>query len=261
MKQPLDAALDAARAAGGILMERRTQPREIRFKGERDIVTDADLAANRAIREILEKAYPAFAILSEEDERPARSEYVWIVDPLDGTTNYAHGFPVFAVSIGLARNGRPELGVVYDPLRGECYHARRGGGAFLNEERIQASRTARVEEAVVGFELARAQALRERGLDWFARLASRSMTGRIGGSAALSFCYVGAGRLDAYLHLSLSPWDVAAGVLIAREGGARVTDLHGARATLRGGAYLLANRRLHTALLELVRQWNNGSER
>ncbi len=253
-RRALQVALDAARTAGRIIVKRRAQIREIKVKGERDIVTDADLAANAAIRSIIERAFPDHAILSEEDPGPEPgSEYLWIVDPLDGTTNYARGYPVFSVSIGLAQRGRPIVGVVYDPLRDECYYAARGEGAFLNGAPIQPSRVSKLENAVIGFELAREQGLRDEGLQWFAQLISRSVTGRIGGSAALSLCYVGAGRLDAYYHFSLNAWDVAAGMLIAREAGARVSHLDGRAATLRGGGYLAANRHFYPALLRFIR--------
>lgn len=253
----LEVAVDAAKAAGKILARRRKLTREIKVKGWRDIVTDADLAANKSICGTLARAFPTHAILSEEDPHPelaqSRSEFLWIVDPLDGTTNYSRGFPVFSVSIGLTQKGQGLAGVVYDPLLDECFCATRGGGASLNGEAIQASLTAKLDQALIGFELAREQELRERGLNWFARLASRTMTARIGGSAALSFCFIAAGRLDAYLHLSLNPWDIAAGILIAREAGARVTHLDGRAATLRGGAYLAGNRKIFPSLLRAVR--------
>lgn len=254
----LQIAIEAARTAGRILAKRRALTREIRLKGWRDIVTDADFAANEAIGGILKRAFPSHAILSEEDSHPdvslRHSEFLWIVDPLDGTTNYSRGYPVFSVSVALAQRGRALVGVVFDPLLDECFYASRGGGAFLNGTRIQTSLIGKLENALMGFELARDQELRERGLAWFAQLASRTMTGRIGGSAAMSICYVGAGRLDAYLHLSLNSWDVAAGILIAREAGARVTHLDGSAATLRGGAYLAANRKLFPSLLRAVRK-------
>jgi myo-inositol-1(or 4)-monophosphatase len=258
LERALEVAMAAARKAGRILAKRRTLTREIKVKGWRDIVTDADFAANQAIRKILERAFPAHAILSEEDEHPdisaRQSEFLWIVDPLDGTTNYSRSYPIFSVSVALSQKGQGLVGVVYDPLRDECFYATRDGGAFLNGATIQASVTGKLEQALLGFELAREQGLRERGLNWFSRLGSQTMTARIGGSAALSFCYVAAGRLDAYLHLALSPWDIAAGVLIAREGGARVTHLDGRAATLQGGAYLAGNRIIFPSLLRAVRQ-------
>lgn len=259
-ERALEVAVDAARSAGKILAKRQNMTRVIRIKGWRDIVTDADLAANAAIRRTLERAFPAHAILSEEDPEPEASkpEFLWIVDPLDGTTNYSRGFPAFSVSIGLAQNARATVGVVYDPLLDECFYATRSNGAFLDGKPIQVSLVSKLDQALLGFELAREQELRERGLNWFARLGSRTMTARIGGSAALSFCYVAAGRLDAYMHLALSPWDVGAGILIAREAGARVTHLDGRAATLQGGGYLAGNRRLFPSLLRAVRQLNGA---
>jgi myo-inositol-1(or 4)-monophosphatase len=258
----LQVAIEAARTAGRILVKRRTLTREIKVKGLRDIVTDADFAADQAIRGILQRNFPTHAVLSEEDPPPeaslSRSEFLWIVDPLDGTTNYARGYPVFSVSVALAQRGRGLIGVVYDPLQDECFYASRGGGAFLNGARIQTSLVSKFEHALIGSELAREQDLRERGLAWFAQLTSHTMSGRIGGSAAMSICYVAAGRLDAYLHLLLSPWDVAAGILIAREAGARVTHLDGRAATLRGGAYLVGNRKLFRSLLRAVRELEAG---
>jgi myo-inositol-1(or 4)-monophosphatase len=232
-------ALRAAFAAGRVLEQKFYGARTVRSKGFRDIVTDADFAADRAARRILTRAFPAHAILSEEDKTPLpQSEFVWMMDPLDGTTNYARQLPVFATSLALTRRGQPIVGVVYDPLRDECYFAERGRGAFLNGARIHASKVATLERAVVGYEFAREPQLRALGLKVLAHVAMQSTTARVGGSAALSLCYIAAGRLDTYMQLTLFPWDVAAGMLIAREAGARVTHLDGKTATLKGGAYL-----------------------
>ncbi|MGE5139939.1 MAG: inositol monophosphatase family protein, partial [Rudaea sp.] len=173
---------------------------------------------------------------------------------LDGTTNYSRGYPVYSVSIALAQQGRGRVGVVYDPLRDECFYAREGSGAFLNGMPLRVSQVNKFENALFGFELSHDQALRERGLQWFARLGSQSVTARIGGSAALSFCYIAAARLDGYMHLSLNPWDVAAGIVIAREAGARVTHLDGSSASLEGGAYMAANRKFLPVMLKAVQE-------
>lgn len=250
-----DIALRAALAAGRVLQTKFYKAREVRFKGYRDIVTDADFAADRAARKILQRAFPEYTIFSEEDTLPPRAaEYVWMIDPLDGTTNYARRIPIFSVSIGLTRRGQPLVGVVYDPLRRECFFAERGRGAFLNGTRIQASKIESLERAVIGYELAREPELRAFGSQLFAHFAAQSMTARVGGSAALSLCYVGAGRLDTYMQLTLSPWDVAAGILIVREGGGRVTHLDGKSATLRGGAYLAAAPKIFPEFLKQVNQ-------
>lgn len=232
-------ALRATFAAGRVLKQKFYGARAVQSKGFRDIVTDADFAADHAARRILVRAFPAHTILSEEDKaKPPRAEYVWMMDPLDGTTNYARQLPVFATSLALTRRGQPLVGVVYDPLRGECFFAERGHGAFLNGARIHASKIASLERAVVGYEFAREPKLRALGLKLLTHFAMSSTTARVGGSAALSLCYIAAGRLDVYMQLTLFPWDVAASILIAREAGARVTHLDGSRATLKGGAYL-----------------------
>jgi myo-inositol-1(or 4)-monophosphatase len=238
-------ALRAAIAAGRVLEQKFHETRKVQSKGYRDIVTDADFAANRTARRRLERAFPTHSILSEEDAPPgARAEFEWIIDPLDGTTNYARRIPIFCVSLALTQRGQSVLGVVYDVLRRECFYAERGRGAALNGVPVRASRTAALDSAVIGFEFSREPALRAKGLRLFHHFAMQSVTGRVNGSAALSLCYIGAGRLDTYMHLTLQPWDVAAGILIAREGGARVTHLDGRAATLKGGAYLAAGPKL-----------------
>lgn len=250
-----EVALHAAIAAGRVLKNKFYEEREIHSKGYRDIVTDADIAADRAARAIVQRAFPDYGILSEEDKTPlSKAASIWMIDPLDGTTNYSRRIPIFAVSLALTRRGQPLVGVVYDPLRAECFYGERGCGAFLNGRRLHASQVDSFDRAVIGFELAREQAVRERGLQWFAHFAAQSVTARVGGSAALSLCYIGAGRLDAYIQLSLAPWDVAAGILIAREGGARVTHLDGQPASLRGGAYLAAAPKLFSKFFEEIKR-------
>ena len=213
--------------------------REISFKGYRDIVTDADFAADHAARQILQRAFPTYAVLSEEDAAPpARAEYIWIMDPLDGTSNYARNIPIFCVSLALTRRGQPLVGVVFDPMRRECFFAERGRGAYLNGQRIHASRVSALPDAIVSDRARANPNSANLGLKMFSHFASQSQTARVGGSAALSLCYIGAGRFDTYMQLTLAPWDVAAGILILREGGAHVTDLQGKPATIQGGTYL-----------------------
>jgi myo-inositol-1(or 4)-monophosphatase len=247
-------ALDAAFAAGRVLKNKFYGTRAVQSKGFRDIVTDADFAADRAARRMLLRAFPDHALVSEEDKTPPpRAEWVWIMDPLDGTTNYARQLPIFSISLALTRRGKPLVGVVYDPLRDECFFAERGRGAFLNGTPIRASKVKALEHAVLGFEFARDPAQRALGLKLLQHLSMQSITARVGGSAALSLCYVAAGRLDTYMQLSLSPWDVAAGILIAREAGARVTHLDGRAATLKGGAYFAGAPRIFSEFLNQVR--------
>lgn len=247
-------ALRAALAAGRVLKQKFYQTREIQSKGFRDIVTDADFAADRAARRILERSFPDYAIVSEEDKIPPRStDFVWLMDPLDGTTNYARRIPIFSVSLALTHRGQPLVGVVYDPLRNECFFAERGQGAWLNGNRIHASAIKTLDQAVVGYEQAREPKLRALGLKLFQHFSFQSITARLGGSAALSLCYVGAGRLDVYFQPNLFPWDVAAGILIVREGGGRAAHFDGKPATLKGGAYCAANRALFPEFIKQMK--------
>ncbi len=267
MTRQLDIAVRAARAAGRVLRQKLDETREIQSKGKRDIVTDADFAADRIVREILRTRAPHDRMLSEEADAAARQALwnaadqdpslgLWIVDPLDGTTNYAHHLPLFCVSVALYREGAVQVGAIFDPMRNELFAAERGRGAAVNGRPIGVSAVRRVEDAVVGMEWARAQPLRERATEILTRVVLRCTTARTNGSAALSLCYVAAGRLDAYFHLSLAPWDVAAGALIAEEAGARVTDLAGKPWSVHSQSYLLANPRLHPALLKLCQNRN-----
>lgn len=247
-------ALRAAVAAGRVLSKKFYETREIQSKGYRDIVTDADFAADRAARRILTRGFPDYAILSEEDKLPPRAaDYMWIMDPLDGTTNYSRRIPIFSVSIALVRRRQPIVGVVYDPLRRECFFAERGKGAWLNGVRARASEVKTFDQSVVGYELARQPKLRAVGMKLFQHFAMQSVTARLGGSAALSLCYVGAGRLDAYFQPSLASWDVAAGILIVREGGGRAAHFDGKPATLKGGSYCAANRHLFPELIKQMK--------
>ncbi len=260
MTRRLQTARRAARAAGKIMREKLNGARDIHSKGARDIVTDADYAADHAVRTILRARFPYDHVLSEEDApdvreklwaRVARStdERLWVIDPLDGTTNYAHRLPSFCVSIALLQRGAVQIGVVYDPLRDELFAAERGRGAVLNGVPIAVSATRRFVDAVVGTEWARDQKLRERTAAIFSRMVARATTARAFGSAALSLCYVAAGRLDAYFHFSLSPWDVAAAALIIEEAGGRVTTPTGAPWSVHSQAYVVSNGHLHPQML------------
>ena len=261
----LDLATRAARAAGRVLRAKFDQSREIRYKGKRDIVTDADMAADRTVRSILIGRRPQDRVLSEEGDAAARKALwqmaesdphlgLWIVDPLDGTTNYAHHIPIFCVSVALYQNHAVQVGAIYDPLRNELFAAERGGQATLNGRPIRVNSIRKLEQAVVGMEWAHAEPLRKQSGEMLARLAPRAMTVRTNGSAALSGCYIATGRLDGYFHLSLSPWDIAAAALIAEQAGARVTDMHGQPWTVHSRDYLIANPWLHGNLLRLFKR-------
>ncbi len=265
MTQRLQTAVRAARAAGRVLRNKFDAAREIRSKGKRDIVTDADYAAERAAREVLLARFPDDRFLSEESDARERAALwaeaealeavaLWVVDPLDGTTNYAHHHPTFSVSIGLYIGHNVQLGVVYDPVHDELFAAERGHGATVSGKRMAVSATRVIDDAVVGVDWARAQPIRKRMAQAVARIVPRVMSLRSCGSAALSLCYIAAGRLDAYFHLSLSPWDVAAGGLMVEEAGGKVTTPTGAPWSIHSQAYVASNGHLHPAMLRYLRE-------
>ncbi len=250
----LAVAKDAALRAGAVLKEGMGQRREIAFKGAIDLVTEMDRRSERLIVGLLLEAFPDHAVLAEEEARiENRSRFTWIIDPLDGTTNYAHGFPSFAVSIGLEQDGEMVLGVVHDPLRGELFSAARGRGACLNGVRLAVSENEVLIRSLLatGFPYDRAQSA-ENNLNYFTAMIMQCQEVRRCGSAALDLCAVAAGRLDGYWELKLGPWDVAAGSLIVQEAGGRVTDLSGGRFSIRGREIVASNGRIHGAMLSVL---------
>jgi len=251
----LETAIEAAREAGRVLVERFGTPQEIRSKGLRDIVTTADLAAQAKAIEVIRSQYPDHDILSEEsDQMPeGSSDYCWIVDPLDGTTNYSRGNPCFSVSIAVSYRGEVILGVIYDPLRDQLFRAQRGQYAYLNDHRIQVSAIKRLIDAIVGLGWAHKQEVRCQATQLAARIAPRVGTLRSIGSAALGLCCVAVGWTDAYFNLSLKPWDVAAASLIIREAGGTITDLAGQPWHLNSGGCLASNGLIHEAMLNMLR--------
>lgn len=253
-KQHLETALLAAREAGRIQIQALGNAHTIDYKGETNLVTEVDLACEEAIFRRIKDAFPSHDFLLEES--PAKrsgSPYLWVVDPLDGTTNYTHGYPQFCCSIALQADRRTVLGVVYDPVRDELFTAQRGAGAFLNERPIRTSDEDRLIRSLVatGFpdDIKRA---RDKNLRKFSRLLQRVRSVRRSGSAALDFCYLAAGRLDGYWVLKLAPWDAAAGVLMVEEAGGCVTDLQGQPTHLHSRAFVASNGRIHDSLLALL---------
>lgn len=224
----LEMAIEAARRAGQVIAERYPNERNITVKGYRDIVTEVDKAAEIVILDLIRERFPDHAILSEEAGGSGIGDgYTWVVDPLDGTTNYAHRIPVFSVSVGVMEAGEPIIGVVYDPLRDEMFVAEQGKGARLNGVPMGVSKMARLDHAVVGLDWGHSDEVRERTLGLLSRVAPRCGTVRALGSAALALAYVAAGWLEAYLHLALKPWDAAAGALLIAEAGGRCTTVEG----------------------------------
>jgi len=244
----------AVREAGGFLRRNLDRRPEASYKGAVDLVTECDLAAQEILAGRLMGAFPDHGILAEEGlARPGRSGYRWVVDPLDGTTNYAHTFPVFSVSAALEERGRAVLGLVYDPMRDEMFSAREGLGAFLNGCRIRVSEISDLGKSLLatGFPYdVRTSSVNN--IDHWGRFLVRAQAVRRCGSAAMDLCYVACGRFDGFWELKLKPWDVAAGVLIVREAGGLVTGLDGGEHRLETADTLATNGLIHRAMLEVL---------
>jgi myo-inositol-1(or 4)-monophosphatase len=251
----LTVAVDAARSAGKLLREELGGTRRIQHKGVINIVTEMDHRSEAMIVRRLRDAFPDHAVLAEEGGATAgRSDYRWHIDPLDGTTNYAHALPIFAVSIALERTGVVELGVAYDPTHDECFVAERGKGATLNGEPIRVSSCATLDASllVTGFPYD-IRTTAETNLPEYAALSLRAQAVRRLGSAVLDLCYVACGRFDGFWELSLNSWDMAAGGLLVQEAGGRVTNVHGGPWRLDGPGVLATNGHIHDVVLEGLR--------
>ncbi len=257
--------VSALEISGGIL-RRRLGRVSIRTKGRANLVTEADLESQKAIKTLLRRRFPGHDFLGEEEgSRLTGAEYLWVADPLDGTTNYAHGYPMFCVSVALLRGGRPILGGVNDPSRGELFIAQEGRGAALNGRPIRVSRAPTIESSllITGFPYDRAE---RAGFytGHYRRFMERCHDVRRSGSAALDLAWIAAGRADGFWEFSLSPWDVAAGLLLVREAGGLVTDFSGRPwSTLAefGRETLATNGRVHRAMLRVLNRHRNGSRR
>ena len=256
----LNTAVKAARKAGSIISRASSDLDKltIRRKRQNDFVSEVDDAAEQAIISILREAYPGHGIIAEESgTKDAKAEYVWVIDPLDGTTNFLHGLPQYCVSIGLLHRGQPQQAVVYDPNRNEIFTATRGGGAFLNDRRIRASRTDKLEDALIGTGFPFREIAH---LDDYLRML-RSMTLKCSGvrrpgAAALDLAWVAAGRYDGFWEMGLSPWDMAAGVLLVREAGGLVGDLQGEAKYMESGEIVASNSKIFAAMLQVLAQRN-----
>ena len=254
VQELLQGAIDAARAAGLVLSNRFDGQRKVEHKGRIDLVTDADRAAEDAALGLIRARFPDHAILAEESGASGRSSHVWIVDPLDGTSNYAHGMPHFCVSVACQVQGALEVGVIYEPLRDELFTASRGGGARLNGQVIHPTDVDEVHHAQLGTGMP--YWVHERPepvvklLDAFLR---RAQGIRRFGSAALDLAWVACGRFDGFFELGLKPWDVAAGILLVREAGGVVTSMDGGEVDLAKGEILAAGSKLHPLLVPIAR--------
>jgi myo-inositol-1(or 4)-monophosphatase len=251
----LNVAVMAARRAGGTLIRNLVKVHKLKVeqKGHNDYVSEADYAAERAVIDTIHKHYPDHAILAEESGAQGESDTVWIIDPLDGTTNYLHGFPVFAVSIAVQHKGRLEHGVVYDPIRQELFTASRGNGAHLDSRRIRISGQKQLERALIGtgFPFRQADIEMTPYLDMLGKVVRHTSGVRRPGAAALDLCYVAAGRLDGFWETGLGPWDLAAGALIIREAGGIISALDGSENFLDTGHVLTGTPKIYSALAKL----------
>ena len=256
----LQTAIDAVRRAGEIQRQASRGTFEIRKKGTIDLVTEVDVAVERMVRALIAERYPDHDVLGEELGGPGegeRSRYCWICDPLDGTTNFAHGLPLFCSTIALEVDGELRVGAVYDPTRDELFTAIRGGGAFLNGERIRVSTAATLIDSllVTGFPYSVQEKLDEM-LGLFGRFLSKARAVRRLGSAALDMCYVAAGRLDGFWEEGLNAWDIAGGVLIVQEAGGRITSLDGGPFVLRSGRIIASNGLLHDEMRAVIADYH-----
>jgi myo-inositol-1(or 4)-monophosphatase len=256
MHPMLNTAVKAARKAGSVINRASLDLEGIRIgaKGRSDFVTEVDHAAERIIVDILLKAYPDHAVLAEESGASGASEYTWIIDPLDGTTNFIHGFPQYAVSIALRHRDLITQAVVYDPTRNELFTATRGRGAFLNERRIRVSRRDRLNESLIGtgFPFRSLEHLDDY-VRMFKAITEHTAGIRRPGAAALDLAYVAAGRLDGFWEIGLSPWDMAAGSLLILEAGGLVSNFEGDPGYLEDGHIVCGAPKIFPPLLQLVR--------
>jgi myo-inositol-1(or 4)-monophosphatase len=255
-------AVRAARRAGELMVRQLNQLESLHVveKSRNEFVTQVDQAAETAIIEVIREYYPDHAILAEEGGAVGENEYQWIIDPLDGTTNYIHGFPVFSVSIAVAYRGEIEHGVVYDPLRQEIFTASRGQGAQLDGRKIRVSKRTTIQQSLVatGFPYRANLKYLDRYMDMLRAVMQESAGVRRPGSAALDLCYVAAGRVDAFFEFGLSKWDIAAGALMIREAGGRISDFHGTDDWFESGNIVAGNPKTYAALSKMLSPFTSG---
>jgi myo-inositol-1(or 4)-monophosphatase len=254
-EESLKEAEAAARESGEMLRQNIDSRREIVYKGAVNLVTDFDERSQEVILSHLSSQFPEHDFLAEEDLLEERgSEFRWIIDPIDGTTNYAHNFPVFCVSIALEWKGKVVCGVIYDPMRDEMFSAISGSGALMNGRRIRTSTNGDLDKSLLatGFPYDVRES-KVNNIDHFANFATRVQAIRRCGSAALDLSYVACGRFDGFWELKLSPWDVAAGILIVKESGGHVTDFKGEAASIYGRDLLASNGLIHEQMIRILK--------
>ncbi len=258
----LATAIEVVTRAGAIQAAHFGKLQHIEKKGDIDLVTEVDLEIERMFRALVAERFPSHRILAEEfgagTEGEAGSRYCWLFDPVDGTTNYAHGMPIFCSSLALEIDGRVEAAAVFDPSRQELFTAERGGGARLNGAPLRVSASEQLIDSMLctGFPY-NVHAIVEEIVGLFAEFVGRARAVRRLGSAAIDLCYVGAGRLDGFWERLLSPWDIAAGALIVEEAGGKVTGFDGGLFTPRSGEIVASNGRIHAAMLDTIAKYRS----
>jgi myo-inositol-1(or 4)-monophosphatase len=264
MRDFLNVAIEAARAAGAILLEEYARPAQISYKGEVDLVTQADRRSEAEIIGILQREFPEHAIVAEESGASggeAASRWVWYVDPLDGTTNFAHGYPSFCVSISLTENGKPVIAAVFDPTRDELFTARRGAGAQLNGRSIRVSPITELAKALLSTGFPAHKRTQKPNIHYYWDFTLRSHGVRRDGSAAIDLSYIACGRFEGFWEFGLQPWDTAAGILLVQEAGGKVTEMDGAPYLLDGKSTLASNGAIHEEMVAVARGITEHSDR
>ena len=248
-------AIQAVKEAGNVIIAHFPGEKRISYKeGRSNIVTDVDLLSEEKITTLLQYEYPDFSIMTEESADIAGdSPYTWIIDPIDGTRNYAYGIPHFCVALALARDDELILGIVYDPVRGELFRAEKGNGAFLNDSPISVSTKTSLKESLIGFDMGYDADIGQEILGMASALWPEVVSVRVMGSAALALAYTACSRLDLYIHLYLYPWDLASGMLLIEEAGGMVTGLDGQRADIHSSTVIATNREIHQDFMKRVR--------
>lgn len=256
MRKFKQVAIKAGLEAGKILLENQAKKKKIGYKGEINLVTEVDYLSERTILKVISKDFPEHSVLTEESKGKNRnSAYLWIIDPLDGTTNYAHDFPVYCVSIALQKDEEIILGLVYNPILKELFLAEKEKGAFLNGKRIFVSKTRQLSKSLLatGFPYD-IRTSKENNLDYFSKFALKAQAIRRAGSAALDLCYLAMGRFDGFWELKLSPWDTAAGISMVAEAGGKVTDFSNRKFNIFSKNLLATNGKIHKQMLDVLNQ-------
>ena len=262
MASYLETAIDIAREAGALLATYFERRIGFELKGDFDLVTEADRASERLVVERLRSHFPSHSIVAEEGGgHEGSSGYRWYVDPLDGTTNFAHGYPIYNVTMGLELDGEMLAGVVFDPNRQEMFSAERGAGAYLNNRRIRVSVVKRLEDSLVSTGFPSRKRHLNVNIHFYHQMAMATHGVRRGGSAAIDLAYVACGRLEAFWEFGLNPWDMAAGILLVTEAGGRCSDMKGGQHSLTGPDLLTDNGAIHQEVLELFGEIFRGQFR